>query len=250
MNVLSRMVSVAACVSAAIAIPVGAQASRDPACPLPKYGAGSAYHPAIKPSNFSANVTNPWFPLQPGTTYLYTGVKDGKQAMDLYQVSQHTRTIDGVATRIVNDRLFLSGVLEERTTDYYAQDRCGDVWYFGEDTATLDKRGRVTDRSGSFHAGVNGAQPGVFMQSEPTLGRWFRQEWYHGQAEDRYRALSTSAFISVRYGSFDHALRTEERTNLEPGVVDNKYYVRGVGEVKEMTIKGGNESLQLLDVLR
>jgi hypothetical protein len=70
-----------------------------------------------------------------------------------------------------------------------------------------------------------------------------------GQAEDRYRALSTSASIKVRYGSFHHALRTLERTSLEPGVVDNKYYVRGVGEVKELTVKGGNESLQLVDIL-
>jgi hypothetical protein len=216
---------------------------------LPVYGSGASYQPTIKPSSFSPRVTNPWFPLRPGTTYVYTGTKDGKGAVDVFEVSRRTKVVDGVRTRVVNDRLFLNGVLEERTTDYYAQDRCGNVWYFGEDTATLDKNGRVTDRSGSFHAGVNGARPGVYLQGNPQIGRWFRQEWYRGQAEDRYRALSTSASITVRYGGFTHALRAEERTDLEPGVVDNKYYVRGVGEVKENTVRGGNETLQLVDVL-
>jgi hypothetical protein len=68
---------------------------------------------------------------------------------------------------VVEDRLFLSGKLEERTSDYYAQDRCGNVWYFGEDTAELDSHGRVIDTWGSFHAGIDGAQPGVLMQARP-----------------------------------------------------------------------------------
>lgn len=225
-------------------------AAAHPACPLPVFGPGSSYHPRIQPQNFSANVTNAWFPLKPGTTYIYTGTKDGKSAMDIVQISAGTKVIDGVRTRMVNDRLFLDNVLEERTTDYYAQDTCGNVWYFGEDTAELDRQGHVVDRSGSFHAGVHGAQPGVFMQVHPQIGRWFRQEWLPGQAQDTYRALSTKAAIAVRYGSFQHALRTEERTALEPGVIDNKYYVRGLGEVKEVTVRGGNESLELVAVLR
>jgi hypothetical protein len=158
--------------------------------------------------------------------------------------------IDGVVTREVNDRNYLNSVLTERTTDYYAQDRCGNVWYFGEDTAELGANGHVVDTSGSFHAGVKGAEPGVFMQAEPQLGRWFRQEWYRGQAEDRFRALTFSASVKVPYGSFHNAFRTEERTALEPGVIDNKFYVRGLGEVKEVTVQGGTESLELVDVLR
>jgi hypothetical protein len=204
----------------------------------------------IHPAHFSAKITNPWFPLRPGTTYVYAGTKDGEKAMDVVQVSAATKKIDGVDTRVVNDRLFLNNTLEERTTDYYAQDKCGNVWYFGEDTATLDSEGRVTDRSGSFHAGVGGAQPGVYMQARPQIGRVFRQEWFPGEAEDRYRALSTSASVAVRYGSFHHALRTEEVTDLEPGVIDNKYYVRGLGVAKELSVKGGTELLQLVDVLR
>ena len=250
MNRLGLITTAAACAAAAVTAPSAAYASGAPSCPLPVFGPGSSYHPAIHPADFSPDVTNGWFPLQPGTTYVYTGTKDGQKALDVVQVSPATRKVDGVVTRVVNDRLFLNNVLEERTADYYAQDRCGNVWYFGEDTATLDGNGKVTDRSGSFRAGLNGAQPGVYIQAQPQIGRWFRQEWYRGQAEDRYRALSTSASVTVRYGSYRGALRTEERTDLEPGVVDNKYYVRGLGVIKELSVKGGTEVLQLVDVLR
>ena len=152
-------------------------------------------------------------------------------------------------TRVVNDRLYLNGVLHERTSDYYAQDRCGNVWYFGEDTATLDAQGRVVSRDGSFRAGVGGAQPGVFMQARPELGRLFRQEWSPGQAEDVFKVIDENASASVPYGTFHHALRTEETSALDPGVVDNKLYVRGIGSVEEVTIKGPVEKLVLVDVL-
>jgi len=246
----TRAACAAALVTATMTIPTASHASGHRACPLPTYGPGRSYRPTIEPSDFSAHVTNPWFPLRPGTTYIYTGTKDGRHALDVVTVSRQTKAIDGVRTRVVQDRLFLDGALEERTADYYAQDRCGNVWYFGEDTAVLDANGHVTDRSGSFRAGVGGAQPGVYQQRAAELGRWFRQEWSKGQAEDRYRALTTAASVTVPYGTFRKALRTEEQTDLEPGVVDNKYYVRGIGVVRELTVKGGTESLQLVDVLR
>jgi hypothetical protein len=218
-------------------------------CPLPVFGPGSAYHPVIRPSSFTADVSNPWFPLRPGRVLVYAGTKDGKRALDILAPSARTKVIDGVRTRMVEDRLFLNNVLEERTTDYYAQDACGNVWYFGEDTAVLDKNGHVVDTSGSFRAGVNGAQPGVFMQVRPQLGRWFRQEWYRGQAEDMFRVVQFGTRAAVPYGAFHGAMRTEERTALEPGVLDNKYYVRGLGEVIETSVKGPVETLKLVDVI-
>ena len=154
----------------------------------------------------------------------------------------------GVRTRVVEDRLYLSNVLTERTSDYYAQDECGNVWYFGEDTAELDARGRVVSREGSFHAGVDGAQPGVVMQAHPQLGRRFRQEWYRGHAEDIFQVVDRSARVTVPFGTFRHALRTTETTALEPGVLDTKYYARGVGEVAELSLRGPREALRLVDV--
>ncbi len=244
LGVLALSLAATYAVSPALAV---TEAGRN--CPLPSFGPGRTYHPHIDPRSFTPNVTNPWFPLKPGTTLVYAGVKDGKPAVDVVATSTRTRVVDGVRTRVVEDRLFLNGRLEERTSDYYAQDACGNVWYFGEDTAVLDRQGRVIDTSGSFHAGVDGAQPGVYMQARPELGRRFRQEWYRGQAEDIFKVVDLSTPITVPYGSFLHALRTAETTALEPGVLDNKYYVRGIGQVEEVAVKGPLEKLVLVDVI-
>jgi hypothetical protein len=216
---------------------------------LPVFGPGKDYRPVIDPSNFSPNVDNPYFPLEPGTVFVSSGTKDGKTAIDIFAVSSATKVVDGVTTRVVEDRNFLNGALEETTRDYYAQDRGGNVWYFGEDTAALSKHGKVVDREGSFHAGVDGAQPGVYMQAHPELHRRFRQEWYPGHAEDQFRAVDLSAPVSTPYRSSKHALRTEETTATEPGVLDNKYYVRGLGQVAEVSVKGPVEKLKLVEVI-
>ena len=240
-----------ALVPLAVPSPSVAAATTHPRCTLPTYGAGTAYRPDLRGLRLRPHVDNPWFPLKPGTTWVYTGVKDGKQAIDVVQPSHATAIVDGVRARVVHDRLYLDGVLEERTTDYYAQDRCGNVWYLGEDTAQLDRKGRVLDRDGSWHAGVAGAQPGVFFQAQPEKGRRFRQEWAPGQAEDSFRAIRLGESVHVPYGTFGHALRTEETTALEPGIVDNKLYAPGVGMVAEMTVRGESpEVLRLVDVLR
>lgn len=72
----------------------------------------------------------------------------------------------------------------------------------------------MVSTEGSFRAGVDGAQPGVYMQAHPQVGRWFRQEWYQGHAEDQFRVIDSNARVRVPYGSFRHALRTEERTGF------------------------------------
>ena len=245
MAVLAAVVAVLATAPGAVAM----SSSHDEGCPLPVFGPGSSYRPEIDPRAFTAHVDNPLFPLVVGRTLVYSGTKDGKKAIDLFHASRRTRVVDGVRTRVVEDRLFLGGILEERTSDYYAQDECGNVWYFGEDTAELDSHGNVTSTEGSFHAGVDGAQPGVFMQASPELGRRFRQEWYAGHAEDTFKVIGLSEPVRVPFGSFPEALRTAETTALEPGVLDNKLYVRRIGEVVEKAIKGPREKLVLVDIL-
>jgi hypothetical protein len=219
-------------------------------CSLPRFGPGVDYHPHIDPARFGAKVTNPWYPLRVGTTWLYAGRDGADHVVDVVKATRHTRMIDGVRTRVVADRLFAAGQLAERTSDYFAQDRCGNVWYFGEDTAELGPHGRVLNTDGTWHAGVGGAQPGVFMQAHPQLDRRFRQEWLRGVAEDTFALRDRSASVTVPYGSFEHALRTSEFSRLEPDVLDNKYYVRGIGDVKELAVRGPREVLRLVDVLR
>jgi hypothetical protein len=214
--------------------------------PLPS--ASLPYHPVIDPSRFSATVDNPWFPLKPGTVFTYEGVKDGKPSRDVYTVTNETKAIDGVPCVVVHDSLYLSGTLEEETFDYYSQDAQGNVWYFGEDTEELDPNGKVTSTEGTWHSGVDGAEPGIFMEANPVVGHSFRQEYYKGQAEDEYRVADLSASVSVPYGSYNDAMLTEEWTALEPDVLDHKFYVRGVGEVAELSVKGPTEEARLVSV--
>ena len=196
-------------------------------------------HPG--PAAFVRSVDNPWFPLVPGTTFVYRGVKDGEPTRDVVHVTSRVRVVDGVRCVAVTDRLYASGRLAERTTDWYAQDRTGTVWYFGEDTAELDRSGRVTSREGSWLAGVKGARAGIFMPAHPQVGQAFRQEFLQGHAEDHFRVLGLHASVRTPAVASTRALLTKEWTPLEPDVVDHKLYVRGVGLVEERTIRGGDE---------
>jgi hypothetical protein len=199
-------------------------------------------------SGFAPRVDNPWFPLIPGTTFVYSGVKDDKAAHDVVTVLHTTRTIQGVRCTSVSDRLYLAGRLEERTTDWYAQDRRGNVWYYGEATAELDRSGHVTSTEGSWLAGRHGARAGIYMPAHPRVGQTGRQEYYKGQAEDHFAVVSVNASVSVPYVSSTRAVLTKEWTPLEPGTLDHKYYVRGIGTVKEVTVKGPLERDVLVSV--
>jgi len=211
-------------------------------------GAGPNGPAQVSPSDFSATVDNPYYPLHPGTTYRYRGVKDGRPTLDVYAVSQTTKSIEGVPCVAVKDNLYEAGKLEEQTTDWYTQDNEGNVWYFGEATRELDPQGRTTTTEGSWQAGVDGASPGIFMPAEPQPGQSYRQEYYKGQAEDQFKVLDLTSAVTVPAGSYPMALLTQETTPLEPGVVDHKYYVRGIGNVKEVTAKGPRELAALTSV--
>jgi hypothetical protein len=205
---------------------------------------------ASKPAGFSARVDNPWYPLKPGSTYISQRVKDGEPSREVMTVKRRTKMVDGAACVVVQDLLYLRGRLEERTFDWYSQDAKGNVWYFGEKTAELDKNGKVTSTAGSWKAGVGGARAGIFMFAHPRPGRWARQEYYKGQAEDHFKVLSMRVSVTVPYISSTRAMLTKEWTPLEPGVIDHKYYVRGIGTVLEQTAKGPLERNELVSFRR
>lgn len=212
--------------------------------------------PRFDPSRFTLHIDNAWFPLKPGIRYVYRGTEEGKHSRDLVTVTHGTKVIDGITTRVVNDRLFLDGLLRERTSDYYVEDEDGNVWYFGEDTAELDRNGNVTSREGTWHAGIKGAEPGIIMQANPQVGDTFQQEFWRGHAEDHYSVRSLTQPVKVPYGSFGgNKLRrrvelTKEWSPLEPEVRDHKYYVRGIGFVKEETVRGPLERGVLVKIVR
>jgi hypothetical protein len=197
-------------------------------------------------ANFVRTIDNPYFPQTPGTVYTYRGAKDGKSSRDVVRVTHRTKTIQGVRTVVVHDELFLSGKLAETTNDWYAQDRAGNVWYFGEDTKELDPNGNVTSTEGSWQWGRDGAVGGIVMLAHPHVGDSYRQEFFAGHAEDQARVLSLDWTVHVPYGGFRHVLKTRETTRLEPDVLSNKYYARGVGMLRELDVQGGDERSDLV----
>jgi hypothetical protein len=218
-----------------------------PQTPAPiKSGAGPGWPATLSPSDFVAQVDNPWFPLRPGSEYRYTGVKDQASTVDVVSVTNKTKRILGVRTTVVHDVVEVNGRPEEETNDFYAQDRHGNVWYFGEATKAFDPQGNVISTEGSFQAGMNGDRAGVLIPGHPMVGQVARQEFSKGEAEDRFKVLDLNAEVSAPLVSSHHALRTREWTPLEPGVVDNKYYVRGIGTVREVAVKGPVERLELV----
>jgi hypothetical protein len=199
---------------------------------------------AIDPAGFTSAVTNPWFPLTPGTTFTYQGTKDDKKAVETFTVTRNTKIIDGVTCVVVDDKLSLGGVTTENLIGYYAQDRAGTVWYFGEDMQELDANGQVVSTDGSWHAGLDNAPPAVFMEASPTVGRTFA----HDYTKNDFAVVSLSEKVTVPYGAYTDALVTKEWSPLEPAVVTHKFYVRGLGAVRDVAVKGPAEELVLVKV--
>jgi hypothetical protein len=209
-------------------------------------GGGPPQMPA--PSSFSPRVDNPWFPLLRGTRWVYTGVKDGKRTRDVVTVTDQIKRIEGVPCVAVSDRLYMKGRLEERTTDWYSQDSRGNVWYLGENTAELDAHGHVTSTEGTWKAGVGGARPGIYIPGRPRLGQTALQEFLKGHAEDHFKIIGLFGTVAPRGKA--NTLLTEEWTPLEPGVIDHKMYVRGIGTVLEQSQKGPDERNELISIKR
>ena len=202
----------------------------------------------INPDNFVSQVDNPYFPLEPGTTFIYRGETDGAPTRNVTYVTYDTKVILGVTTIVVHDQAFEEGVLVEDTYDWYAQDVDGNVWYFGEDTKELDEDGNVISTEGSWEAGVDGAQPGIVMLADPKKGDRYQQEFLPGVAEDMAQVLGYKKSLCVSYGCFKDVLQIKEWSPLDPGVVEHKYYAEGVGFIYAVMVKGGEEQTELVRI--
>jgi hypothetical protein len=171
------------------------------------------------------------------------------------RVTHRTRTIDGAPTVVVSDLLYLRGKLEERTRDYYTQDSDGNVWYFGEDTAELGPGGRVKTREGTWHAGVDGAKPGIFMYAEPRSGRSARRalrqvpESCGTAAGERHDATSSDDVLQGAPTAYQQALEPtgsrvprQRRLEIEDddpfGRCADRLGDRTVGRVIEIDVSG------------
>lgn len=204
------------------------------------------YDPVIDPANFVTVIDNPYFPLVPGTTFIYEGqTADGFNHTE-FEVTHNTKVLMGVTCVEIHDTVRLDGELEEDTLDWFAQDRQGNVWYFGENTHELAD-GLITTIAGSFQAGVNGAKPGIVMEAHPAVGDFYRQEFDLGNAEDDAEVVSLTASVTVPYGSFTGCLDTLETTPLEPDLHEHKFYAPGVGQILTVDADTG-ERLPLVQI--
>ena len=204
------------------------------------------YSPSIDPANFVAAVDNRYFPLKPGTGFHYQGVRGTTPQTDDMVVTRQSKRILGVTSTVVRDTVSQHGKPIERTLDWYAQDRQGNVWYMGED-AFEKQHGHFAKAGDSWQSGVKGAQPGIIMPADPRPGDRYRQEYYPpGQALDEAHVLGAGA-VTVPYGRFGHALVTSEFSPLEPQT-EKKYYVAGLGEVDERVVKGHHEEFHLVRI--
>lgn len=206
------------------------------------------YNPQLDPAAFVPRVTNPYFPLAPGTSYTYEGETEAGVETVLVEVLEDTRTILGITATVVRDRVFLDGELIEDTFDWFAQQNNGDVWYLGEDSKEIEN-GQVVSTEGSWEAGVDGAKPGIIMWGDPAahLNEEYRQEYYEGEAEDVATVIGLEEAVEVPYGSFTGCIRTEDRNPLEAGAVEHKFYCSGIG----LTLEGptdGSERIELIEV--
>ena len=197
--------------------------------------AAGAYHPTIIPADFTNVVDNPYFPLVPGTTFTFVEKEGREKRENKVTVTHDTKMVMGVKCVVVHDTVSLDGVLLEETFDWYAQDKQGAVWYFGEATKEFKSGGRVST-AGSWEAGVNG-QPGIIMPANPKPGQPYRQEYSPKNAEDMGQIVAVGESVTVPHGTFKDCVKTKDWSLLESGH-EHKWYAKGVGVVRTESSSG------------
>ncbi len=208
----------------------GCDAVAPPGLPIP---------PNIDPARFVASVDNVFFPLRPGAVMHFQSSDEDVTAT----VEDAPHPILGVPTTVVREVVRRGGALVEETRSFYAQDKDGDVWLFGEDTRVTEDEATV-----SWEAGVGGARAGVVMWARPVPGKRYRQAYDPGRAEDVGEVMGLNETVTVPYGRFEGCLMIQETSALEPDERDMKYYCPGIGPV--LTLEGGTAAVALTTLSR
>jgi hypothetical protein len=175
---------------------------------------------------------NPYFILEPG----YQLVLEGGDARLIITVLNETKMVDGVETRVVEERETKGGMLIEVARNYFAiSKRTNDVFYFGEDV-DMYKAGRVVNHDGSWRSGMNGGKFGLMMPGRPLLSASYYQEVVPDVAMDRARIVSMTETVKTPAGEFANCLKMEEATPLQR-LTEYKYYAAGIGMVSDGTLR-------------
>jgi hypothetical protein len=191
----------------------------------------------LNPDDFTTNIDNPYWPMEPGSRWVYTETdEDGKHRIVVTVTDKTKQIANGIEARVVRD-VVSNGEPIEITDDWYAQDSDGNVWYMGEKTAEYEN-GKLVTRAGSFEAGVDGAQPGIIMPANPEPGQTYRQEYREGKAEDEGEVLALNRQAEVPAGHYPDTVMINDLNPLEPKVSELKFYAKGVGPVLAVSVSG------------
>jgi hypothetical protein len=187
----------------------------------------------VEPGELASAGRNPYFVLEPGATLTLSA---GHEQL-VVTVLNETRTIDGVETRVVEERETKSGALVEVSRNYFAiSRRTNSVFYFGEEV-DIYKNGQVTGHEGAWVSGQTGSRFGLMMPGIPLLGARYYQELAPRVAMDRAEIVSLSETLATPAGEFKNVLEVRETTPLEPGATELKYYAAGIGLVQDGSLK-------------
>jgi hypothetical protein len=219
----------------------GALAPAEPALEAPA-PAGSAAPAAVQAEEappvaaemFVTGVDHPYFPMTPGTLWIYEGEADGHLRRDEVRILEQTRDITGIACTTVLQGVFLDGELSEVTTEWYAQDREGNVWKLGEESLEFNGE-RFATTADSWVAGEDGARPWMVFAAAPRVGDLYVGSRPHGQ--DELEVLSLTETVTVPAGTFEGCLQVLENAD-EPDDTDLIIYAPGVGLVSEQSTTG------------
>lgn len=183
--------------------------------------------PSVDPADFVERVDNRWLPLPPDAqlTYRVTGVDEATLTVS---VRRETVMVAGVRATVVDT----ASTAAERTTDYYAQDRSGNVWWLGRD--------------GAWRAGESGAEAGLAMPATPRLGDGWRAAYLEGVVEDTSSVVSVEDVASVPAGRFEGLVSIEGRSDLAVGVTVTRSYADGVGLVQSEATDGPEHLVELV----
>lgn len=221
----------------------------------------SPYDPQIDPDefiDFEAVISgaedftpNPYFPLHPGMTSLYTVTDDEGSTLEEIKVEilTETKEILGVNCIVVRDRVWEiddegEKKLIEDTHDWYAQDVSGNVWYFGEIAINYED-GELSDLEGSWTSGEEYDTPGYIMKANAQVGEVYRQEFSLGNAEDMAEIIEYLDDLAVQGTTYSDVLKTMDYTPVDPGTIEFKYYAPGIGVIlEENPIDGERMELQ------
>ena len=183
------------------------------------------------------NGSNSYFFLHPGYQLTLEGQDDGDRLQLILTVLNETRMVDGVETRVVEERESENGELIEVSTNYFAVcTETNDIYYFGEEV-NMYEDGTIQSNEGAWLAGENGSMAGLLYPANPTVGMKFYQEIAPGIAEDRAEIISLNEMLEVPAGNFNKVMKVEETTPLEPREREFKYYAAGIGLLQDEDLK-------------